>query len=65
MTRLSSILNFNKPLPSPVSRDYKWVGLYNPFTHQINTTEFLTINKKLKMTTLKRKKCMEEYFDDL
>jgi len=46
MTRLSSILNFNKPLPSPVSRDYKWVGLYNPFTHQINTTEFLTINKR-------------------
>tara|TARA_R110002020_G_scaffold161828_1_gene347149 strand:+ start:1383 stop:2948 length:1566 start_codon:yes stop_codon:yes gene_type:complete len=46
MTRLSSILNFNKPLPSPVTRDYKWTGIYNPFRHQKLTTEFLTLNTK-------------------
>jgi SNF2 family DNA or RNA helicase len=46
MTRLSSTLNLSKPLPSPVSRDYQWAGIYSPFKHQVNTTEFLTINKR-------------------
>ena len=46
MTRLSSTLKLSKPLPSPVSRDYKWAGIYTPFSHQRTTTEFLTINKR-------------------
>ena len=46
MTRLSSILKFNKNLPSPIERDYKWTGIYTPFSHQKVTSEFLTINTK-------------------
>lgn len=46
MTRLSSILRFNKNLPSPIERDYKWKGIYSPFSHQKITSEFLTINTR-------------------
>ena len=46
MTRLSRILKFNKNLPSPIERDYKWTGIYTPFDHQKITSEFLTINTK-------------------
>ena len=33
MTRLTRILKFNKNLPSPIERDYKWTGIYTPFDH--------------------------------
>ena len=46
MTRLSSILRFNKNLPSPIERDYEWSGIYSPFSHQKVTSEFLTLNTK-------------------
>jgi SNF2 family DNA or RNA helicase len=32
--------------PSPVKYNYKWEGKYTPFTHQVTTTEFLTLNPR-------------------
>jgi SNF2 family DNA or RNA helicase len=46
MTRLNQLLRFRKPLPSPITRDYNWPGLYKPFDHQKVTSEFLSINPK-------------------
>jgi len=46
MTRLNQLIRFKKNLPSPIIRDYKWCGLYEPFEHQKVTSEFLSINKK-------------------
>jgi len=46
MTRLNQLLKFNKNLPSPITRDYDWPGLYKPFDHQRVTAEFLSINQK-------------------
>ena len=46
MTRLNQLLRFRKPLPSPITRDYNWPGLYKPFDHQRITAEFLSINPK-------------------
>jgi SNF2 family DNA or RNA helicase len=39
-------MRFKKNLPSPITRDYEWCGLYKPFDHQRVTAEFLSINKK-------------------
>jgi len=46
MTRLNQLVRFKKNLPSPITRDYEWCGLYKPFDHQKVTSEFLSINKK-------------------
>lgn len=46
MTRLNRIMRFKNPLPSPITRDYDWPGLYDPFDHQRTTAEFLSINPK-------------------
>jgi len=46
MTRLNELMRFKKPLPSPITRDYDWPGLYDPFDHQRVTSEFLSINPK-------------------
>jgi SNF2 family DNA or RNA helicase len=46
MTRLNQIVSFRNNLPSPMSRDYKWSGLYTPFDHQKVTAEFLSINHR-------------------
>lgn len=46
MTRLNELMRFKKPLPSPITRDYDWPGLYKPFDHQKTTAEFLSINPK-------------------
>ena len=35
-----------KDVPSPIERDYTWVGKYKPFDHQRATSSFLTIHKK-------------------
>ena len=32
--------------PSPIKRDYKWTGYYKPMAHQIETSSFLSINKR-------------------
>lgn len=46
MTKLNQIISFRNNLPSPISRDYNWPGLYKPFEHQKTTSEFLSINRK-------------------
>ena len=43
---LNNLFNFKKPLPSPITRDYKWAGRFHPFEHQKVTSEFLSINHK-------------------
>ena len=35
-----------KDVPSPIERDYTWVGKHKPFDHQRATSSFLTLHKK-------------------
>jgi len=46
MTRLNELVSFRNNLPSPITRDYKWPGIFTPFDHQKVTSEFLSINHK-------------------
>ena len=46
MTRLNQLVSFRNNLPSPITRDYNWPGLYKPFEHQRVTSEFLSINHR-------------------
>ena len=46
MTRLNQLVSFRSNLPSPISRDYNFPGLYRPFAHQRTTAEFLSINHR-------------------
>ena len=46
MMKLNQLLRFKNPLPSPISRDYNYPGIYKPFEHQKVTSEFLSINHK-------------------
>lgn len=46
MTRLNQLVSFRNPLPSPITRDYDWPGLYRPFAHQRTTAEFLSIQHR-------------------
>ena len=46
MTKLNQLVSFRTNLPSPISRDYKWPGIYKPFDHQRVTAEFLSINQR-------------------
>lgn len=36
----------NYPIPSPITRDYDWPGIYKPFDHQKTTAAFLSIRKR-------------------
>ena len=45
MQTLARIVNISK-LPSPITKDYKWPGLYTPFKHQITTASFLTMHNR-------------------
>lgn len=33
-------------IPSPVTRDYNWPGLYKPFDHQKTTSSFLSVRRR-------------------
>ena len=46
MIKLNELFTFKKPLPSPITRDYKWAGRFHPFDHQKVTSEFLSVNQK-------------------
>jgi hypothetical protein len=46
MTKLNQIVSFRTSLPSPITRDYHYPGLYKPFDHQRITSEFLSINRR-------------------
>ena len=32
--------------PSPMTRDYKWPGIYRPFSHQVTTASFLSLRPR-------------------
>lgn len=38
--------NLGYPVPSPIRYAYNWPGKHTPFAHQIDTSEFLTLNRK-------------------
>lgn len=42
MQTLAKIVNISK-LPSPITKDYGWPGMYTPFDHQKTTASFLTM----------------------
>ena len=42
MTRVSTTLK----IPSPITKEYKWPGLYTPFAHQRTTAEFLSLRNR-------------------
>ena len=46
MTSLNKLISFRQNLPSPITRDYKWPGLYTPFDHQKVTAEFLSLHRR-------------------
>jgi len=46
ITDLNELIKLKNNIPSPITRDYEWCGLYNPFEHQRVTSEFLSTNKK-------------------
>ena len=43
MIQLNQLCLFKNPLPSPITKDYKWTGRFHPFDHQKVTSEFLSI----------------------
>lgn len=45
MQALARIVNISK-LPSPITKDYSWPGLYTPFKHQTTTASFLTMHDR-------------------
>ena len=46
MTTLNKLSKFKNPLPSPITKNYDWPGLYKPFDHQQITSEFLSLHPK-------------------
>ena len=46
MIQLNQLVRLKKNLPSPISKDYAWPGMYKPFDHQRTTAEFLSIQHR-------------------
>lgn len=46
MQRLARITPPSIKVPSPIERDYTWPGMFMPFTHQRDTSRFLTLNRR-------------------
>lgn len=44
-TKILHNLGFKK-VPSPITRQYNWPGMFKPFDHQITTAGFLTLNPR-------------------
>jgi len=43
--------NNGHPLPSPITSEYNWPGRFKPYPHQIETSEFLVLNKRAYVTS--------------
>ena len=43
---LNQIVKFKETVPSPITRDYNYPGLYKPFDHQKTTAEFLSVHQR-------------------
>ena len=41
-----TLQSLNIPVPSPIEKQYQWVGKFTPYQHQKDTASFLTMNKK-------------------
>ena len=41
-----TLQSLNIPVPSPIEKQYEWVGKFTPYQHQKDTASFLTMNKK-------------------
>lgn len=46
VTTLNQLIKLNKNIPSPITKEYNWPGLYKPFDHQRLTSEFLSVQKR-------------------
>lgn len=46
MQHLAKTFNNTNKLPSPITRDYDWPGLYTPFDHQRKTAAFLSLQHR-------------------
>ena len=46
LTEASQLAKLIKDVPSPISRDYTWPGIYKPFAHQKKTSEFLSLRHR-------------------
>jgi SNF2 family DNA or RNA helicase len=46
MIKLNELVTFKKPLPSPIVRDYKWTGRFQPLDHQKVNSEFLSTHTR-------------------
>ena len=41
-----TLQSLNIRVPSPIEKQYRWVGKFTPYQHQKDTASFLTMNKK-------------------
>lgn len=46
MQRLARLTPPSIKVPSPIERDYNWPGMLTPFSHQKDTSRFLTLHKR-------------------
>ena len=44
--QVHALRDLNFDAPSPITKRYSWPGKYKPFDHQLETAEFLTMNKR-------------------
>ena len=60
MERLAGIVPREIKVPSPITRDYDWPGLFKPFDHQV---EIRVCFFKIKMQVTQNSLIIEEFFD--
>ena len=46
MERLASLVPRDVKVPSPILKEYNWPGLFQPFVHQKETSEFLSLRRR-------------------
>lgn len=46
MRKLALFTPHDIKIPSPITKEYNWPGLFKPFKHQIETAEFLSIRQR-------------------
>ena len=46
MERLASLVPRDVKVPSPILTEYNWPGLFQPFVHQKETSEFLSLRRR-------------------
>ena len=46
MERLATLVPRDVKVPSPILKEYNWPGLFQPFVHQKETSEFLSLRRR-------------------